>query len=69
MLLVVDGGVSGNVIVVAGDGLPLEAIAPRSNGTNSEPARLATDAEMASITDGAPLLTDDFAPTDALISR
>jgi hypothetical protein len=30
---------------------------------------LATEAEMAAIAEGAVLLTDDYAPTDALISR
>ena len=69
VFLVIPGGVSGNVIVVAGDGLPLEAIAASLERDEFEPARLATDAEMREITDGAPLLTDDFAPTDALISR
>jgi spermidine synthase len=67
--IVIDEGVSGNVIVVAGDGLPREAIAASLDRDLSEPARLATDAEFAAIVDGAPLLTDDFAPTDALISR
>jgi spermidine synthase len=67
--LIVEGGVSGNVIVVAGDGLPLDAIADSIGRDAAEPARLATDAELAAITAHAPLLTDDFAPTDALISR
>jgi MFS family permease len=67
--LVVDDGVSGNVIVVAGDRLPLDAIAASIGRDESEPARLATDAEIDAITERAPLLTDDFAPTDALISR
>ena len=67
--IVVDGGVSGNVIVAAGDQLPLDAIAAALERDLADPARLATDEEIAAITDGAPLLTDDFAPTDALISR
>ena len=67
--IVVDGGVSGNVIVAAGDRLPLDAIADSLERDLSDPARLATEEEVAAIIDGAPLLTDDFAPTDALISR
>lgn len=67
--IVTDDGVSGNVIVVAGDGLPLDAIAASLELDLSEPARLATDEEVSATADGAPLLTDDFAPTDALISR
>ncbi len=65
----IPGGVSGNVIVVAGTGLPRDAIADSIRRTPAEPARLATDAELATMTAGAPVLTDDFAPTDALISR
>ena len=60
---------SGNVIVVAGESLPVVAIADALARDLTEPARLATDAEMADLVAGAPLLTDDFAPTDALISR
>jgi len=67
--IVVDGGVSGNVIVAAGDRLPLDAIAGTLERDLSDPARLATQEEVAAIIDGAPPLTDDFAPTDALISR
>jgi spermidine synthase len=67
--IVVDGGVSGNVIVAAGDGLPLDAIAGSLERDLADPARLATEEEVAAIMEGAPLLTDDFAPTDALISR
>ncbi len=67
--IVVDGGVSGNVIVAAGDQLPVDAIAGSLERDLSDPARLATEEEIAAIVDGAPLLTDDFAPTDALISR
>jgi spermidine synthase len=67
--IVVESGVSGNVIVVAGDGLPLDGIAASLVRDLTEPARLATDAEIAAIADAAPILTDDFAPTDALISR
>ena len=67
--IVVDGGVSGNVIVAAGDELPLAGIAGSLERDLSDPARLATEEEIAAIIDGAPLLTDDFAPTDALISR
>lgn len=67
--IVVDGGVSGNVIVAAGDRLPVDAIAGTLERDLSDPARLASEEEIAAIIDGAPLLTDDFAPTDALISR
>ncbi len=67
--IVVDGGVSGNVIVAAGDQLPLDAIAGTLERDLVDPARLATEEEIAAIVDGARLLTDDFAPTDALISR
>jgi spermidine synthase len=67
--IVVEGGVSGNIIVVAGDDLPVESIAASLARDLGEPARLATETELAAITDGAPLLTDDYAPTDALISR
>ncbi|HET9522490.1 MAG TPA: fused MFS/spermidine synthase [Candidatus Limnocylindrales bacterium] len=67
--IVVNGGVSGNVIVIASDELPTGAIAEALERDLTEPARLATDAELAELVDGAPLLTDDFAPTDALISR
>ncbi len=67
--IVVDGGVSGNVIVAAGDRLPVDAIADSLERDLADPARLATDEEIAAIIDGSPLLTDDYAPTDALISR
>jgi MFS family permease len=67
--IVIEGRVSGNVIVVAGDDLPLDAIASSLERDLTEPARLATDAELRAFTEGATLLTDDFAPTDALISR
>jgi spermidine synthase len=67
--LIVEDGVSGNVIVVAGDRLPLETIAASISRVEAEPARLATDEEMRALTANTPLLTDDFAPTDALISR
>jgi len=67
--IVVNGGVSGNVIVVAGDALPLDAIAGALERDLTEPARLAADSELVAIVDGAPILTDDYAPTDALISR
>jgi spermidine synthase len=67
--IVVDDGVSGNVIVAAGDSLSLDAISDFLERDLSDPARLATEEEVATIIDGAPLLTDDFAPTDALISR
>lgn len=67
--IVVNGGVSGNVIVVAGDGLPLDSISASLEGDLSDPTRLATDPEIAAVADAAPILTDDFAPTDALISR
>ena len=67
--LVIDGGVSGNVIVIAGDSLPLDAIAASLERDPAEPARLTTEAEIDAITADVPLLTDDFAPTDALISR
>ena len=48
---------------------PVDAIADSLERDLSDPARLATEDEVAAISDGAPLLTDDFAPTDALISR
>jgi hypothetical protein len=67
--IVVDDGVSGNVIVAAGDSLSLDAISDFLERDLSDPARLATEEEVATIIDGAALLTDDFAPTDALISR
>lgn len=67
--LVIPGGVSGNVVVVAGDDLPLEAIAASVARDPAEPARLATEAELAAIAQDAVMLTDDYAPTDALISR
>jgi hypothetical protein len=67
--ILVDDGVSGNVIVAAGDGLSLDAISDSLERDLSDPARLATEEEVATIIGGAPLLTDDFAPTDALISR
>jgi spermidine synthase len=67
--IVTDDGVSGNVIVAAGDRLPVDAIGASLDRDLAEPSRLATDQEFAAIVDGAPLLTDDFAPTDALISR
>jgi hypothetical protein len=67
--ILVDEGVSGNVIVAAGDGLSLDAISDSLERDLSDPARLATEEEVAAIIDGAPHLTDDFAPTDALISR
>jgi spermidine synthase len=65
----VPGGVSGNVIVVAGRDLPREAIAASILRSPAERARLATDVELAAMTAQAPVLTDDYAPTDALISR
>lgn len=69
VFLVVPGGVSGNVVVVAGAGLPLAGIEASIARNPAEPARFATAAELASMTADAPVLTDDFAPTDALISR
>ena len=65
----VPGGVSGNVIVVAGTSLPRDAIVGSIRRAPAEPARLATDAELAAMTADAPVLTDDYAPTDALIAR
>ena len=65
----VDGGVSGNVIVVAGDALPLEAIASSlERDLTSRPGWRQTQSSRDHAA-GAPPLTDDFAPTDALISR
>jgi spermidine synthase len=69
VFLVIPGGVSGNVIVVAGDDLPLDAIATSIARDAPEPARIATATEMAAMAARAVLLTDDYAPTDALISR
>jgi spermidine synthase len=69
VFLVIPSGVSGNVVVVAGDDLPLEAIAASVARDPAEPARRATEAELAAIAEGAVLLSDDYAPTDALISR
>lgn len=67
--LLVPGGFSGNVIVLAGSPLPRAAIEASLARTPGEPARFATAEELAAITAEAPVLTDDFAPTDALISR
>jgi spermidine synthase len=69
VFLEIPGGVSGNVIVLAGDSLPLDAITASIARDAAEPARLATEAELAAMAGGAVLLTDDYAPTDALISR
>ncbi len=69
VFLEVPSGVSGNVIVVAGTDLPRAAIAASIERDPSEPARFASDEELAAMTANAPILTDDFAPTDALISR
>jgi spermidine synthase len=69
VFLVIPGGVSGNVVVVAGDDHPLEAIAASVARDPAEPARRATEAELAAMAEGAVLLSDDYAPTDALISR
>ena len=65
-----DGTRGGNVILLASDApIPEEAIL-RANEARSGRAYLATrESEVASFIEGAPVLRDDFAPTDQLLTR
>ena len=51
--------------------LPIDTttLAQRIGAGASGPQLLGTSAEIAEFTAGAPLLTDDYAPVDQLISR
>ena len=66
----VEGTSGGNVILLASDEpLPRDALL-RSNQAHGGSAALAADeAGIASFIAGAPVLRDDFAPTDQLLTR
>ena len=66
----VDGTSGGNVILLASDEPLPEGVLARSNRAHGGSATLAADrSEIASFIGDAPVLRDDFAPTDQLLTR
>jgi spermidine synthase len=66
----VEGSSGGNVILLASDQPLPETAILEANAAHGGDASLATgEAEIATFIDGAPLLRDDFAPTDQLLTR
>lgn len=63
-----DGTEGGNVVVVASDApLPLDALAEQLAGGDTE-SIVRGDADLDELVDGAPVLTDDYAPVDQLVT-
>jgi hypothetical protein len=62
-------GAGGNLVVVASDApLPLDRIGPQLRGLESPYGMLGTEQEVSSFVGDAPLLTDDYAPVDQLLT-
>jgi spermidine synthase len=67
--VIVDGARGGNVVVVASDApLPIDAIREEIAGRGDDDVVLSTPDELDDFIGDSPVLTDDYAPVDQLLS-